>query len=105
MERKVYEIGNDFSNVKNADIYYQMQTSSMPDAKILGTGHGGASSASKINQRTRRLVRARVNQVGKFRNEDVGGSMEAAAAQDGTTADGMKIIDEIIGAPDRLQKA
>ena len=83
-----------------------MQTSSMPDAKTMGIGHGYASNASRTIQITSRLVRVRVHQVGKILSKETGGRMRATVAQDGIAADGMQIIDEInLGAqngPDRL---
>ena len=76
----------------------------MPEAMITRIGHGYASTASRAHQKTRRLVRVRVHQVGNAHSRMIGGQTQTTAVQDRTTAgvaeDGIQIIDEIIRDPD-----
>ena len=73
-------------------IYYQVQTSSMPDAKTMGIGHGYASNASRTSQVASRLVRVRDHQVGENLSKEAGGQARAIAAQDGIAVAGTAAV-------------
>ena len=69
----------------------------MPDAKIMGIGHGSASNASRASQMTSRFVRTRDHTAGRILSQKAGGQVSRketgiqanrVAAQDGKAATG-----------------